>query len=397
LTSNAHLLPVAAECLDSCSEETGCTMPMLGRLLNASGACPQGAPPVILMSLVDLPWGPLITYGLGLLSLLTNPGFNFGKGATWADHYPLPEYLGAWLQSFILLQADYSVLKHVGSAADQGAACQFLLFNTMAITSSAAVALAPISAIFSAYRKGYGPRDSDASSFAPVVTKARAVGLLALAFPLIVAYLSIMLMAVGAISLFVTAIPAAFAFLHISIISIILFMIVFFVGRCLFSNEEDQFQKDFEVLNVLMAQSCDRDILMFISLLQLLQGVGILAWAWYLPGGPNYTSIHDMYFEAFELPPFNWNFDFGFYFSADLWSRLFSFDLGEYELFGTSVAVQLIFLALSLIRRGFACCLAVRSEVKSDSNSSGGNSSSTEVSTTKNPTWEMDYCGGPRW
>jgi hypothetical protein len=89
-------------------------------------------------------------------------------------------------------------------------------------------------------------------------------------------------------------------------------------------------------------------LLLFCSI-QIVQGLGIIAWCFYL--GMNYAHITEEYFAAFELPPFSWNFDFSFYFAPPLWSRLFTFDLGEFELFGTSIAVQLITLCLSLLRQ----------------------------------------------
>ena len=55
----------------------------------------------------------------------------------------------------------------------------------------------------------------------------------------------------------------------------------------------------------------------------------------------------------FKLPLFNWNFDLTFYFSQSTWQRIFSFDLNDFELFGTSVAVQLLTF-------GFALCADVR-------------------------------------
>ena len=95
-----------------------------------------------------------------------------------------------------------------------------------------------------------------------------------------------------------------------------------------------------------------------ISGLQIVQGLGIIAWAWYLPGGPTYTGTHDDYFAAFELPPFSWNFDFSVYFDLALWTRLFELELGEFELLGTSIAVQLITLGFSLLRRALVLCIS---------------------------------------
>jgi hypothetical protein len=103
--------------------------------------------------------------------------------------------------------------------------------------------------------------------------------------------------------------------------------------------------------------------LLFCSI-QIVQGLGIIAWAWYLPEGPTYATITEEYFAAFELPPFSWNFDFSFYFDLSLWSRLFTLDLGEFELFGTSIAVQLITIGFSLLRRVLVLCISPKAREK---------------------------------
>jgi hypothetical protein len=90
--------------------------------------------------------------------------------------------------------------------------------------------------------------------------------------------------------------------------------------------------------------------------IQVVQGLGIIAWCLYL--GMDYATITKEYFAAFELPPFSWNFDFSFYFDLSLWSRLFTLDLGEFELFGTSIAVQLITIGFSLLRRALVLCIS---------------------------------------
>jgi hypothetical protein len=98
------------------------------------------------------------------------------------------------------------------------------------------------------------------------------------------------------------------------------------------------------------------------SLIQVGQGLGIIAWCFYL--GMNYATITEEYFAAFALPPFSWNFDFSFYFDLSLWSRLFTLDLGEFELFGTSIAVQLITIGFSLLRRALVLCISPEAREK---------------------------------
>jgi hypothetical protein len=87
-----------------------------------------------------------------------------------------------------------------------------------------------------------------------------------------------------------------------------------------------------------------------------------IGWAWYLSledwklweSGPQYTRIHDTYFDAFTLPPFNWDFEFSIYFELPLWDRLLTFNLGEFELLGMSLTVQLLTVCFSLLRRTIA-------------------------------------------
>ena len=97
------------------------------------------------MTLVDLPWGPPLSLGLAIVNFKISGFFNYAKDAPFADRYPLPEYLGATLQSFILLQSIYFTLKHV-DPAHQGSTCGFLVFNTMSLTGAVATTLAPIGA-----------------------------------------------------------------------------------------------------------------------------------------------------------------------------------------------------------------------------------------------------------
>ena len=89
-----------------------------------------------------------------------------------------------------------------------------------------------------------------------------------------------------------------------------------------------------------------------IGMSQAVSELGIIAWAWYLPDGPTYTAIHDAYFAALGLPTITWEFEF---FS---FSRLLSFSLGNFEMFGTSIVLQLITMCFSLFRRATgALCL----------------------------------------
>ena len=86
--------------------------------------------------------------------------------------------------------------------------------------------------------------------------------------------------------------------------------------------------------------------------LQVTQGLGIVAWAVY--EGMSFGTITKLYFGAFVLPPFNWNLDFSTYFDLSLWSCLFMLNLGEFELFGASITLQLITMGFSLLRRALA-------------------------------------------
>jgi hypothetical protein len=96
----------------------------------------------------------------------------------------------------------------------------------------------------------------------------------------------------------------------------------------------------------------------FVLAAQVLPGLGVIGWSWYLPDGPTYTIIHDSFFDAFALPPFHWDFGFSVYFKLPLWERLFSFNLGEFELFGISITVQLLTLGFSLLRRSIVLCIS---------------------------------------
>jgi hypothetical protein len=389
LTSDAQLLPVAAECLDSCSDGTGCTVPTIGRLLKESGACAEAPPAALLMTLMDLPFGPLLSFGLAYFNLCVTPGFKFSPKAALADRYPLPEYIGTWLQSLILLRAVYFTLKHV-DPVHQGSTCGFLLFNTMALFGAVAATLAPIGAMLTATRRGIDAvRDEKGNT-------ARLVATLALVLPSCACYGTVLLMVVGTVPLFMTAIPALVALLPITLVQAILFGIVYAIVASAGQNgdgnaadaaaaaEKEEKHNMAIIAAASMEAYCQpniggdaldkaaasgsgkegaagQDLFVIITMCQIMQALGIIAWSWYL--GMNYVDIIEEYFTAFTLLPFNWDFNFSFYFSASLWSRLLTFDLGEFELFGSSLVVQLVTLGLSLLRRAAArCCSSSEAE-----------------------------------
>ena len=224
LTTDAQLLPIAASCLSSCSNETGCTIPMIGHILTESDACPQGVPSALLMTLVDLPWAPLLAYSLAVFNLFINPGFNLAPDAAWADRFPIPEYLACWLQSFILLRAVYFVLKNVGDSRAGPLAlghggCGFLLFNTIGLSGTVVAALAPIVATLIAISRGV-LRENEAikaeaghSAERTTLSMARNVQVL----PLLAVIVTVLLMTVGTLGLVFITIPALIFLCHVTI------------------------------------------------------------------------------------------------------------------------------------------------------------------------------------
>ena len=148
----------------------------------------------------------------------------------------------------------------------------------------------------------------------------------------------------GACIMFTTSIPALFAFLHITIIQVVLVTPLLLGFRWHLGKATSRVSWTMDEY-FFVCQSV-------IGVSQAVSGLGIIAWAWYLPDGPTYTAIHDAYFAAFGLPTITWEFEF---FS---FSRLLSFSLGNFEMFGTSIVLQLITMCFSLFRRATgALCL----------------------------------------
>ena len=85
-----------------------------------------------------------------------------------------------------------------------------------------------------------------------------------------------------------------------------------------------------------------------------------------------------------RLPPFSWNFDFSVYFDLALWTRLFELELGEFELLGTSIAVQLITLGFSLLRRALVLCISPKAREEARENARKKIEHSVEM--VRNPT-----------
>jgi hypothetical protein len=135
-------------------------MPMISQLLNTSGACSKGVPPGLAMTLMDLPWGPPVSLLLGLFNLVVTPAFNFGADQPLAARFPVPEFIGALLQSFILCQALGFQFKYTDPEY-QGWMCGFLLFNTLGLCGAVTSALSSIIATLSAVARGI---DAEAES-----------------------------------------------------------------------------------------------------------------------------------------------------------------------------------------------------------------------------------------
>jgi hypothetical protein len=96
------------------------------------------------------------------------------------------------------------------------------------------------------------------------------------------------------------------------------------------------------------------------ALFQIAAGMGIMAWAWCRSLGTRLTTIQEAYFTGFEILPFDWNISLNYLFSLALRGLLFLQVISMVELFGTSIAVQLVQLPLSFIHHHqLHCCCKV--------------------------------------
>jgi hypothetical protein len=213
--------------------------------------------------------------------------------------------------------------------------------------------------------------------------------------PLLAVIVTVLLMTVGTLGLVFVTIPALIFLCHVTIVQLILFCGCFIVLQALMGDKKEETTRwlaldlevskkatnaaVFAVLKTLQTIVCccgvccggyfsdgatimgqnaaDLEGMKFflphvICGLQVTQGLGIIAWAVY--EGMSFGTITKLYFGAFVLPPFNWNLDFSIYFDLSLWSRLFMLNLGEFELFGASITLQLITMGFALLRRALA-------------------------------------------
>jgi hypothetical protein len=333
LTTSAQLLPVAALCLDSCSEDDGCSVPMLGRLLASSGAC-ESVPSSALNAMVDLPYAPLLGMGYGLLSMYApwSVPFKFGPKSRLFTRFPVGEYAGALIQCLLLLRAAYFTVRRVSDA--QNSTCGFLLFNTLTLYSSVTISFAQIASTLDRIKRGL-----ETNGEGTPAAVAKGAGFLMVFITSIVMFPVLL----GALAIVFTSIPALVGFIHVTLVQIIPAGLV-----VLAALKYDRFKYANFGGERNFGSSAAMLVIAF-GLIQMCQGLGVVFWAWYLPDGPGYAAIQNEFFGAFALPPFSWNFNLRFYFDLEfpeiLWLkflRLFSFSLFEFELFGTAVAVQLV-------------------------------------------------------
>jgi hypothetical protein len=363
-TTDEQLLPVAAECLSSCSLESGCIVPMIGKLINDTGICPQGVPPAILNTMLDLPFGPVLPPALAAFSYLTTSAYNFADDAPFIDRYPLPEYIGAWVQAYICIGASLTVIRE---SSGQGSTCGFLIFNTLGLSSTVAGTVISIAIICRESARGMDKHGASwASKFGNNVMK----------FPAYVATVAIFFMICGAIPLFVTALPALIAFVHVTVIQSTFVAMVTYafyrVGSMVVVQEKEAWEERNQLAGKKSGETysnrgdydtSELPVFAFLMLpsIQAVQALGCSAWSWYL--GVHYTTVHSSFFYAFTLPQLNWNIDFNFH-------GLFAKDLNEFQLFGYFAAVQVLITVASLIRRVISLCRADDDDARQPSSDS---------------------------
>ena len=142
----------------------------------------------------------------GMASALITPSFSFKEDAAFVERFPVTEYAGGIMQSMLLLRALW--FGHLALEAVPNTTCGFLVFNLAPVFSSCIVSYTSIiGMLISAY---YAKSDD--------LGLPQCLALVCSLIPLGTAALYIVILGVGAFSIFVTSIPALVAFVHLALV-----------------------------------------------------------------------------------------------------------------------------------------------------------------------------------
>jgi hypothetical protein len=278
-----------------------------------------------------------------------------------------------------------------------------LLFNTLSLSSAVALSYAQIFGVLDHASRGLGKvKDNDDKHRAPANVARAVVFILSL-----VPIYFLVLGTAGTMALFVTSVPALIAFVHVAVVQLLFVCVLlsaalywafrkdldsqtlsgaspfglvdhaFYRIRCAFAdvfrcrvsirsmsenecggrNHDYEYDADEGELDDdrSFAQRVMIGLILWFACLQTFQGLGIFSWNLYLSGDDwktLYIALNKDFFAAFSLPPFSWHFNLRYYFDMQLWQRIFSLRLEEFELFGTAIAIQLVTVLTMVLRRG---------------------------------------------
>jgi hypothetical protein len=388
LTTDPRLRPVAAECLKSCSEESGCSLSSLGKLLNTSGVCSE-FPPGYLSTILS-PWAPVAGLLNAAVNMILTAPYNFAVTEKLSDRFPIADYVGAWIQCLVLFRCIYLTIEH--TIKTSSSTCGFLLFSSWALSAGVSVPLAQVAAVYGhishgletypaesyndidwarphsgQYRGGlagavalgnaqhdYDAIHGTASPFMGVTShkydNKALTGAKFASKPLIFTAICMAIMWACTIPLLLSGIPGMIALCWVTFPLLLLygyfyFRMVDFAERW---HTKWEGQKHESTMGERSVASFVLKMTFVFYGCQLLAGFSIISWVVY--SGTNYGTIAGLVMD-FKLPLFNWNFDLSFYFSQSIWQRIFSFELNDFELFGTSVMVQLLTYGLAVLRK----------------------------------------------
>ena len=158
------------------------------------------------------------------------------------------------------------------------------------------------------------------------------------------------------VALIVSSIPALITTLPIwLVVGVVFFALPLFVFAVYAKTGEKVGLDEDEVDTSLTNEAVSKLVMpVFLVLLQFFTVAGILSFVQYPTLWGWYGTMWDKYWEAFELPPFNWDWylswpSWDFYFTWPAWERIFTLNLYACDIFGACLASQFLFSAADLV------------------------------------------------
>jgi hypothetical protein len=333
-------------------------------------------------SLVQFPWGVPLAFAYGALSAFTSSPFTYRRDSQLMDMYPFQDYVSLTLQSMVLLRVLYLGAQNIH--ASPNSTCGFLIFNMASLNGAAIAAYTNVIGVLfnicCGRLKDPDDRNGDHLDWRDpdLSMPAQYIAIFVSIIPCFTIALYFIVIIIGSLIMFITAVWLfCIMFPHVAILQFVITTcfcacsIVFGSDYYHTGHRDDWARKNnlHAILhedgtvtyhsNYASAMMSDAGVrcasLVFIVAVQMVQGSGVLCWAFYT--GAPYKFIQSVFFEGFSLPPIHWSFSLEFNLPELVWQSL-TCNLKANLLLETSLSIQFFHYLLGILPRYLhkRCC-----------------------------------------